>query len=117
MKSEVKPFFMDGATGHYDPAKYSHFAGELVSKHQGWTNFETFLAFTWMERDLEWQKFARHLAEAGSSEEAAQRFFVYFLGLQRGLSNMQPLFLDLFRAALADINYLELANAFREPQA
>jgi len=99
------------------------------TKHNGWTNYETWLVYLWITNDevtqRRWAALAQEcwdLAETDSilsREENARRSFADDMKETMAMGrccalegNKDGMYADLMDAALADVNYDEIAVAF-----
>ena len=100
----------------YDDTCHALFAGELVKKHSGWTNYETWAVHLWLSNDEASYGMAREVVSEDEDYEAAEALNQWVKDMQEeaigGFS--ASIFTDLLTAALDDVNWLEVARAFRK---
>lgn len=82
--------------------------------YNGWTNYETWIAYTWLSDTESDERFMRELAADGDENEAAGRIKEALAEQADNEVGNGTMWADLMRAALSEIDYLELAQAFRE---
>lgn len=90
-------------------------------EYQGWTNRETWCVGLWLNNDQEIQEHARAVCKSDGEmlPEAARSLedFVDDLLEQQGTNNRggpAGFVLDLINCTLARVNWVELAQSFRE---
>lgn len=85
-------------------------------KYNGWATYETWCAYIWLTDNESDDRFMRELAADGDENEAAERIKESLADqAMEELGHRNTLWADLLNAALSEIDYLDLARAFREP--
>lgn len=89
-----------------------------TQKCNGWTNYETWAVNLWLTNDEEsYNKAQRVVDESEDENEAAENLKEYIENLKRKLYlfiDNANLFSDLLNAAISEVNWHEIAQAFMD---
>ena len=82
--------------------------------YSGWDNYETWCVHLWLDNEEALQADARHLARSGRTVyESAERLKEYVT--EELLPDLGASFAaDLLGAAMSEVNWVEIAESFRE---
>ena len=89
-----------------------------TQKYNGWANYETWAVNLWLTNDEEsYNKAQRVVDESEDENEAAENLKEYIENLKRKLYlfiDNANLFSDLLNAAISEVNWHEIAQAFMD---
>ena len=86
-----------------------------TKKYNGWANYETWCVHLWLSNEEGTYHEARRIVRGGLDYQAAGR-------LKEWVEEMRPemeasMFSDLLGAALSEVDWLEVSEAFRDKEA
>jgi hypothetical protein len=80
--------------------------------YNGWTNYQTWLVKLWFDNDASMEDFVRELIAVGNDT------YDLSISLKNYVEENKPehvgLYADLLNAALAEVNWYEIAEAYME---
>lgn len=85
-----------------------------MSEYNGWTNYETWCVNLWLSNDSNDYNTVKDICRGGKDYDAAQRLKEFVEELQPDLE--ASMFSDLLNAAISEVNWMEVAQAFREEE-
>lgn len=92
----------------------------INNSYNGWTNYETWVTALWIDNDQSSYNYRRELAKQAKKEHSRKRDCINCLAVSLSdwieelnpLSDKANLFCDLLNAALAEVNWHEIAENF-----
>lgn len=81
--------------------------------YNGWANYETWDVYSWLSSDETTYREVQTIARRGEPGEASENI-KHYVEDRNPLSRMRAsLYMDLLQSALQDVNWYEIAEAFR----
>ena len=102
----------------------------MSEKHNGWTNYETFIVYTWMNNEPEFQRFFMNMWKESYQQAGEQEYFtkeeeaVIIMSeklkehfedwMFNSCDDIPGVFKDLLNGALSDVDWWEIASHSQE---